>query len=88
MLITHNDAALRDLLTSAHVIAVVGHSDRPPAPATKLQLIYAARVIRSIPLIQKSATSTVNPVIRRWLMCLNRLILSTSFAARISGRRG
>ena len=29
MLITHNDAALRNLLTSAHVIAVVGHSNRP-----------------------------------------------------------
>ncbi len=28
MLISHNDTALRDLLTSAHVIAVVGHSDR------------------------------------------------------------
>ena len=28
MLIT-NDTALRDMLTSAHVIAVVGHSDRP-----------------------------------------------------------
>ncbi len=29
MLITHNDNAVRDLLTSARVIAVVGHSDRP-----------------------------------------------------------
>ena len=29
MLITDNDTALRNLLTSAHVIAVVGHSDRP-----------------------------------------------------------
>ena len=28
MLITHNDAAIRDLLKSAHVIAVVGHSNR------------------------------------------------------------
>ena len=29
MLITDNETALRNLLTSAHVIAVVGHSDRP-----------------------------------------------------------
>ena len=29
MLITQNDTALRNLLTSTHVIAVVGHSDRP-----------------------------------------------------------
>ncbi len=29
MLITHNTTALTHLLTSAHVIAVVGHSDRP-----------------------------------------------------------
>jgi len=28
MLITHDETALRDLLTSARVIAVVGHSDR------------------------------------------------------------
>ena len=27
--ISHNDTALRNLLTAAHVIAVVGHSDRP-----------------------------------------------------------
>ena len=29
MIITQNDTALHDVLTSAHVIAVVGHSDRP-----------------------------------------------------------
>lgn len=29
MLISHNDSALRDLLSTARVIAVVGHSDRP-----------------------------------------------------------
>ncbi len=29
MLITHNETALTNLLTNAHVIAVVGHSDRP-----------------------------------------------------------
>jgi predicted CoA-binding protein len=29
MLILHNENALRDLLSKAHVIAVVGHSDRP-----------------------------------------------------------
>ncbi len=29
MLITHDDTALRDLLTTSKVIAVVGHSDRP-----------------------------------------------------------
>ncbi len=29
MLITHNETALTNLLTKAHVIAVVGHSDRP-----------------------------------------------------------
>lgn len=29
MLITHDDTALRDLLSTAKVIAVVGHSDRP-----------------------------------------------------------
>lgn len=29
MLITHHDTVLRDLLSTARVIAVVGHSDRP-----------------------------------------------------------
>ncbi len=29
MLITHDETALTHLLTNAHVIAVVGHSDRP-----------------------------------------------------------